>query len=88
MIAGALALVSGSKWGRLALIAILGLFLLLMLVRSLMGAGAAKERGKIAAARVVAIRRKLEVDHEIRTMDRAGRRAEFDRWLRYGSGAG
>ena len=88
MIAGALALVTGSKLGRLAAMALLGLFLVMIIVRSLMGAGASKERGKIAAARVVAIRRKLEVDHEIRTMDRAGRRAEFDRWLRNGSGAG
>ncbi len=88
MIVSALGLLSGSKWGRLAAMAILGLFLAMIIVRSLMGAGASKERGKRAAARVVALRRKLEVDDKIRGMDRAARRAEFDRWLRAEPGSG
>lgn len=88
MIASGLALLTGSKYGRLAAMALLGLVLVFLIMRALMGAGAARERGKIAAARVVAIKRRIEVDDEIRNMGQADRRREFDRWLRDPPAAG
>ncbi len=77
-----LAWLTGSKLGRYAAVALTAVAAISLALLKAFLAGRAKEKAKQTQASLENLRSRMKTDDEIRTMPRADRAKQLDRWMR------